>query len=434
MNTVLKLSTRTPPAAAAADELPAPAIGPRIYYVSPLLAGPLRHWPALLDHVADLGFDHVLIAPPFLPGRTGDLFLPADFHRLHPLLDWERDAETGLRWLAEACGERQMRLLLDWVPDRLAAGSEAARTNGDLFAGPEDIAVLDPRRGHGGSEAARARFDRDALFDWWSTQIGAWTEAGVSGFRVLRLGHLPAGALGRLIASVRCSAPDLLLLGVTPGLTGGEITGLAGSGLDFTFSSLPWWDFQSEWLWTEADALGRIAPPIAMPEAPFEPRLFGRWHDPALQQPAYRRALMFAASTGPGWLMPMGFEYAATQALDPARDAPEDWDALRENAAFDLCPTIAAMNAARMAEPAAASPSPPRLLSGPGADVVAVLRTDAADARFADRAILTIANALIDRRSIVSASGLLVSTDAVFPRFSAVLPPNREDVVPGASI
>src|SRR5436305_10168037 len=77
MNTVLELSARTPPAAAAADEPPTPAIGPRIYYVSPLLAGPLRHWPALLDHVADLGFDHVLIAPPFLPGRTGDLFLPA---------------------------------------------------------------------------------------------------------------------------------------------------------------------------------------------------------------------------------------------------------------------------------------------------------------------------------------------------------------------
>ena len=27
---------------------------------------------------------------------------------------------------------------------------------------------------------------------------------------------------------------------------------LAGSGLDFVFSSLPWWDFRSDWLWEEA--------------------------------------------------------------------------------------------------------------------------------------------------------------------------------------
>ncbi len=294
---------------------------PRIYYVNPLLGGALRDWPPLLDHAARLGFDYLLIAPPFATGRTGDLFLPADFSRLHPSLAWGGDAAAGLHWLSRECGQRDLRLLLDVVPDRLAAGSVAARERPDLFAGPEDLDALDPRHGHGGSEAARARLEFPELGQWWADQARDWVEAGVAGFRVLRLGHLPSAALRRTLEGLRQHASESLLLGWTPGLPLDHLPELEGIGLDFVFSSLPWWDFRADWFWTEADALSRIAPVIAAPEAPFGARLLGSWHDPAEQLAAYRRALLFAAGIGPGWLMPMGFEYGAAQSLDPARDA-----------------------------------------------------------------------------------------------------------------
>src|SRR5271166_1683039 len=218
---------------------PAASAAPRIYYASPLLCGPLRDWPAILDRAARLGFDHLLIAPPFAPGRTGSMFLAADFARLHPLLAWERDAASGLRWLADECRARDLRLMLDVVPDRLAAGSVAAREAADLFAGPEAMAALDPRHGHGGSEAARARFDADGLVPWWTGRLAGWAEAGISGFRLLRLAHAPAAFTHALLAALRNRAPDCLTLGWTPGLSDDAVKALECSGLDFVFSSLP---------------------------------------------------------------------------------------------------------------------------------------------------------------------------------------------------
>ena len=106
-----------------------------------------------------------------------------------------------------------------------------------------------------------------------------WVEAGVAGFRVLRLGHLPSAALRRTLEGLRRHASESLLLGWTPGLPLDHLPELEGIGLDFVFSSLPWWDFRADWFWTEADALSRIAPVIAAPEAPFgraPPRFLAR--------------------------------------------------------------------------------------------------------------------------------------------------------------
>jgi len=47
------------------------AYAPRIYFIDPLLVGPLANWPAQFEHAAALGFDHVLIGSPFMPGSNG---------------------------------------------------------------------------------------------------------------------------------------------------------------------------------------------------------------------------------------------------------------------------------------------------------------------------------------------------------------------------
>ena len=124
--------------------------------------------------------------------------------------------------------------------------------------------------------------------------------------------------------------------------------------------------------------------------------------------------------------MPMGFEFGAAQPLGPARDAPADWDLAQENAPFDLSSLVAAVNAARTDDPVFVSTSAPRLLSAPGASVLAVLRTDAPDPRFASRAVLILANTEIERRATASASALLASIGATFPRFEPLLPSTLE--------
>jgi starch synthase (maltosyl-transferring) len=58
--------------------------GIRFYYLHPLLAGPVDTWTNHLDRIAAMSFDAVIIAPPFMPGRSGDLFLTADHNRLDP--------------------------------------------------------------------------------------------------------------------------------------------------------------------------------------------------------------------------------------------------------------------------------------------------------------------------------------------------------------
>src|SRR5205823_3291600 len=57
---------------------------PNIYYFDPLLAGPRRSWPVHLRRCKALGFNHVVSAPLFDPGESGDLFLASDHERANP--------------------------------------------------------------------------------------------------------------------------------------------------------------------------------------------------------------------------------------------------------------------------------------------------------------------------------------------------------------
>ena len=160
------------------------------------------------------------------------MFLPADFRELHPALAWPDTAQSGLRWIAREARERGLSLLLDVVLDRVAAGSAIAAGSPQLFPVP-DIAILDPRRGHGGSEAARSRFDREETVCRWMERLIEWTDLGVAGFRLMRLGQVPVEVLSRLTSAIRERAPATLLLGWTPGLTREELAGLEGAGLEY---------------------------------------------------------------------------------------------------------------------------------------------------------------------------------------------------------
>jgi starch synthase (maltosyl-transferring) len=353
---------------------------PRIYYLSPLRAGALAEWDEHLARAARLGFSHVLIAPPF---HGNDLFLAEDFDRPHPVLQAEGDADAALRAITAACTAHGLTPLLDVMVERVAAGGAIAAANPDLFRPPDPARALDPRCYAPEGDIAAARFDdaAEALADWWGERLRQWQDTGFAGFRLVSLRAIPPVALRRLAANARRDGRACLLLGWTPELSAAQQDALAGCGLDYVFASLPWWDFRAEWLWTEAERLRRVARLLAPVEAPFGKRLVARIPDPALRETACRRAARFAAGFGDGWLMPMGFEAAEVHRLDTRRDSPAPVTAL---------PSLAAAVIAANAQ--TPPPAPPRLLTAPGADVIALLRPVPSG-----EAVLLAVNAELDR-------------------------------------
>ena len=69
------------------------------------------------------------------------------------------------------------------------------------------------------------------------------------------------------------------MLGWTRGLSTESLRALRGIGLDFVFSSLPWWNFRADWLWREREELARIGGVIAPVEAPFGSRVAAQMSD-----------------------------------------------------------------------------------------------------------------------------------------------------------
>src|SRR4051812_16617861 len=95
---------------------------PKIYYFHPRLAGPLAHWPRHLERIAGLGFTQVNIAPPFLPGASGNVLLTDDFEKAHPLFEEAGSADELTGKISVACREFGLSILIDIVLDRVARG------------------------------------------------------------------------------------------------------------------------------------------------------------------------------------------------------------------------------------------------------------------------------------------------------------------------
>ena len=47
-----------------------------------------------------MGFDTVCVAPPFVPGASGDIFITGDHEALHPGLGWPGPADAGIARMA----------------------------------------------------------------------------------------------------------------------------------------------------------------------------------------------------------------------------------------------------------------------------------------------------------------------------------------------
>jgi starch synthase (maltosyl-transferring) len=393
----------------------------RLYYLHPLLAGPVDAWARQLDRAAEMLFDAVVVAPPFATGRACDLFLTADHDRLDRRLG-AGGAVTALARFAEDCRSRQLLPTLDIVVDRVAVEHAADGLSSWYRSDPADE-LPDPRRPPQRPDDARlsAESDLTGAADWWARRFVEWIDAGIADFRCIRPHQVPVQFWRELIPTVRRHCQQASFMAATLGTEPAESEALTNCGFDLVASCSRNWDYRAENFPDTVNRLAHFAPVIAMPEAPFERRLSRAFRDTGRAQRAARRALAFATSYGAGWMMPMGFEFGASRDMDAARDQPEDFVRIVAEAPFDLSADIAAANArcSAASEDIAGSI---RNLAPPEAPAAALLVTGAANGTAANHGPrLVLANASLDDpvriplAPLLTASGLdgaLVDDDA----------------------
>jgi len=321
---------------------------PSIYYFHPAVGGELAGWSRHLDRCSAMGFSHLLLAPLFQPGRSGNIFLTADHDSLHPALRANGRALSQLRNLAEDCHRRGMQLWLDLVLDRVAREARVVAEHPGWFVGGGEDPLPDPRSIIRTSQAASFHYGNGAsgeILAWWKTRIQEWLAAGIDGFRLDQPQTLPPHLLKELIAGAKATHPDCRFVAWTPGFTAEQIAGLKDCGVDFTVASTCWWDFKSDWFPAEQEKLAAVAPPLAMAEAPFARRLAEQFASSDALERGYRRSIAFCASDGQGWLMPMGFEFGSALPLETARADPEGFARQETSSNIRLIDEIAAANA-----------------------------------------------------------------------------------------
>ncbi|MDB5989241.1 MAG: alpha-amylase [Herbaspirillum sp.] len=276
-----------------------PELSPRIYCINPWLVD-AGGWSRLLDHCVALGFDHILIVRETMGA-----------------------SDLALESLLNECAERDVRVLLDLTLASVSSRDPLLQHHPEWFDAPqcEGDTALDPRHYGALRSSARMRWEdpaaMEAAFTWWQQHLIEMTDLGVAGFVVCAPGQVPCTVWQRLSAPLRERHACCHLLAWTPGCSAQQLSALSDCGFDAVFGSGAWWDFRADWWMEEQARLRAIAPPIAFPEDPFGPRLARLWHlnDPDSAQRAALRALRFAAASGNGWLMPMGFEYGLTEPL-----------------------------------------------------------------------------------------------------------------------
>jgi len=404
------------------------AYAPRIYFIDPLLVGPLSEWSGHLEHAAALGFDHVLIAAPFQPGANGHRQAVSDHHRLHSVFEFAGPASEGLRVLATEARQHGLTLLVDVTLDRVSAEGGLFQQNRQWFHPFETAdARLDPRHAPHEESVAHANFSdaaaTQALTEWWSRELMLLADAGIGGFRFEAPHLVPAHVWRRMGAAVRERHPQTKWLAWTVGISRHDLAGLADAGFDSVFSSSRWWDYQANWLVDEHAALFRIAPPIAFPEEPYGSRLIHDLHDTSdssLVERAYKRALYAAAGIGTGLLVPMGFEYGMTQPLDYRHGNAHEFERARQEARFNVSAEVAHANALQRDAATLASTGELRTLTGAGTPYAVILRGSGPDLRSAGEAALIVINPDLATPVYIDTRHLLDGAPGNFTRFRRI--------------
>lgn len=354
---------------------------PKIYYAHPLMLKGMPAWHALFEHVARLGFDTVLTAPPFVRGRNTSVFVSRSFDELDPALDLPGSADERLRDLAGAAREHGLQLMLDLVLDRVAAEGGVAQGE-----------IADPRISPMDAGSRRVDFgsreEAETSLSDWRERLRRFVDSGLAGFRCLGIDRVPLPIWTELISESRSRTAGAKFLAWTPGTAFEVRRSLQGAGFDGVFSSFAWWDFEEPWFAEEYELQRSLGCQIAFPEAPYGKRVAHGTESREIIERKALRALELAAALGP-LMVPMGFEFGITTPLDPMHGDGQGIRGLRQQATFDLSADIRAIDGTGGASFAGRAL---RLVTGAGSSACAWVQSDREDLRTSEQVRVVVFN------------------------------------------
>lgn len=418
---------------------------PRIYNLFPLLAGPMESWAEHLPRIAAMRFNWVYVNPFHAPGGSGSLYAIRDFDGLHPVVAGGREGgwEERLATFCTAARKHGVQVMLDLVLNHAARDSRLVEQHPEWFrrhpdgnlASPGALDPSDPRgRVTWGDLAAidyRRSEHRVRQLSYWSELVHRYLDCGVAGFRCDAAYQVPVEFWRPLIDAARERLPSVVFAAETLGCPPQATRALGPAGFDLVFNSVKWWDFRAPWLLEQYEQLRNTAPSIAFPESHDTPRLASELVglSGAEVETRYVFQYSWAAFFSAGVMMPMGYEFGFSQALDVKDTRPGQWETERANAPFDLGQRIAAINRLKSEHGVFGREVPQRRLTGPDAQAVVLHRRGTADG--GDAVILLNPDA---ERAAVMEPGLVVQATGV-PGWQDVSPGRKpEIVVPGRPV
>src|SRR5215831_11546773 len=350
--------------------------GLRIYNLFPTLAGTVRDWMAHLPRIAAMGFNAVYINPFHYPGFSGSLYAVKDYYRLNPRF---RGTEPGdddalLRRFTDAARRHGLRVIMDLVVNHTSKDSELvashpgwfARDRRGEFVSPSVTDPADPTHKTVWGDLAELDYrppQQHQILAYFQQLVRHYVGLGFDGFRCDVAYKVPAEVWRGLTETAKAMSPEVIFCAETVGAPLEAVLALAGAGFDYLFNSVKWWDFESPWLLEQYETFRHIAPSIGFPESHDTKRvateLLAAGIPESQLEPHYRQAYAFAAAYSTGVLMPIGFEYGWSRALDATSSRDDEPEPKR----FDLSAFIAEVNAMKKAIPALNEEGPQRSLS-----------------------------------------------------------------------
>ncbi|MFL5267700.1 MAG: maltotransferase domain-containing protein [Stellaceae bacterium] len=363
------------------------AEGLRIYNLFPTLAGTVRQWTTHLPRIAAMEFNAIYINPFHYTGFSGSLYAVKDYYRLDPRFrDGERaNDDVLLREFTEAARRFGLRVIMDLVVNHTSKDSELVATRPQWFTRDARGNVVSPYATDPADPSTKTVWGDLAELDYrppQSRQILAYfqqlvrhyIELGFGGFRCDAAYKVPAEVWRGLIDDAKSASADVVFCAENLGAPKEAVLELAGTGFDYLFNSVKWWDFESPWLLEQYEEFRHIAPSIGFPESHDTERLVTELRAAGVAEaeiePHYRQAYAFAAAYSTGVMMPLGFEYGWARRLDVVGTRSGEQEPNR----FDLSAFIADVNAMKRSNPALNEEGPQRLLTGQDDPLLALER------------------------------------------------------------
>jgi starch synthase (maltosyl-transferring) len=310
----------------------APRIGPRIYNLFPLLAGPFPRWKGHLQRARAMDFDWVFFNPFHKAGYSGSLYSIADYYEFDPrLIDSSAGPpERQFREMLDAARDLGLSIIMDLVINHTAFDSPLLAQHPSWYKRGRDGKPVHPSAREDNRVVTWGDLieidnskDRDGLWTYWTDLAEHYAEMGIRGFRCDAAYKLPSELWRTLIEHLKRTHSDTVFFAESLGCPFAETVRLASCGFDFIFNSSKWWDFVAPWCLEQYRQTATLVPSISFAESHDTVRLAAELKG---EREAVKMRYGFSAVFSTGVMMPIGFEYGFNRSLNVVETKPEDWE------------------------------------------------------------------------------------------------------------